>query len=300
VFQDVKCHNNPLHDGEYAKIWRADDIGDIELLHARYIEYSFARHTHEGAAVGVIEEGAESFYYRGANHTAPKGQIVVFNPSEAHTGQGADERGWRFRIFYLDSALLQAAAAELLGRPSDIPFFAQPTIDDPEAAAMLRDLHMSLEAGGSVLERQSKFVWTFANLVQRHADNRPVQRALGNEKTVVRTVREYLENHFAENVSLDEITALSGLSSYHLIRVFRSETGLPPHAYLEQVRINRARQLLRVGASIADVAFLTGFSDQSHFTRHFKKMTGVTPGQYQQTAITYKTTLPPKLHTDTR
>ncbi len=296
----MKCHDNPLTEGEYAKIWRADDIGDIELLHARYINYSFARHTHEGAAVGVIEEGAESFYYRGAIHTAPVGQIVVFNPSEAHTGHGADERGWRFRIFYLDSRLLQHAAAELTGRPSDVPFFAQPTINDPEAAAMLRNLHMSLEAGGSELERQSKFVWAFANLVERHADDRPLERAMGNEKSVVRLVREYLENHFAENVSLDEITTFSGLSSYHLIRVFRSEIGLPPHAYLEQVRVNRARQFLRSGASIAEVAFLTGFADQSHFTRHFKKMTGVTPGQYQRTAITYKTIVPPKGQTNTR
>ena len=162
---------------------------------------------------------------------------------------------------------------------------------------MLRNLHMSLESGGSALERQSKFVWVFANLVQRHADDRPVARAIGGEKSVVRLVREYLENHFAENVSLEELTTFSGLSSYHLIRVFRAETGLPPHAYLEQIRIHRARQLLRAGASIADVAFQTGFSDQSHFTRHFKKMTGVTPGQYRRTAITYKTTVQLNPHT---
>ncbi len=296
----MECHNNPLHQGECAKIWRADDIGDIELLHARYIHYSFARHTHEGAAVGVIEEGAESFYYRGAIHTAPVGRIVVFNPSEAHTGQGADERGWRFRMFYLDSRLLQQAAAELTGRPTDIPFFAEPIISDPETASMLRSLHMSLDGSGTALERQSKFIWTFANLVKRHADARPVERPLGNEKSVVATVRDYLEKHYRENVSLNEIATVSGLSSYHLIRVFRAETGLPPHAYLEQVRINRARHRLRNGDSIADVAFLTGFADQSHFSRHFKKMTGVTPGQYQRTAITYKTTLLPKMQTQVR
>jgi AraC-like DNA-binding protein len=296
----MECHNNPLHQGECAKIWRADDIGDIELLHARYIAYSFARHTNEGAAVGVIEEGAESFYYRGAIHTAPVGQIIVFNPNEAHTGQGADKRGWRFRMFYMDSSLLQQAAAELAGKPRDIPFFAQPTINDPELAAMLRNLHMSLEAGGTALERQSKFIWTFAHMAQRHADDPSVERRLGSEKAVVKKIRQYLEDRHTENVSLDELTTFSGLSSYHLIRIFRAETGLPPHAYLEQVRINRARQFLRSGAAIADVAVLTGFNDQSHFSRHFKKMTGVTPGQYQRTAITYKTMLVPKVQTHPR
>lgn len=289
----MDCHQNPLDRGERAKIWRADDLGDIELLHARYIAYSFARHTHEGTAVGVIEDGAESFYCRGVMHTAPTGEIVVFNPDEAHTGQGADKRGWRFRMFYLDSNLLQQANAELSGKPGGVPFFAQPTIRDPEMALILRNLHISLEMGGTALARQSKFIWTFAQLAHRHADSLSVEKPLGNEKEVVKRIRQYLEEHYSENVSLDELTALSGLSSYHLIRVFRGETGLPPHAHLEQIRVNRGRQFLRGGMAIAEVAFLTGFTDQSHFSRHFKKMTGVTPGQYQQTAITYKTTLLP-------
>jgi AraC-like DNA-binding protein len=296
----MECHNNPLHEGEYAKIWRADDIGDMELLHARYVRYSFARHTHEGAAIGVIEQGAESFYYRGAVHTAPAGQVIVFNPAEAHTGQGADEQGWRFRIFYLDSGLLRQASSELAGLRRDVPFFAEPIIDDPALAGMLRNLHMSLEAGGPALERQSKFLWTFAHMTLRHADHPSTERSVGNEKSVVNVVRQYLERHYRKNVSLDELATLAGLSAYHLIRVFRAEVGLPPHVYLEQVRINRARDFLRGGAAIADVAFLTGFTDQSHFSRHFKRMTGVTPGQYQQTARTYKTIIVPKVETRPR
>ena len=296
----MECHNNPLHQGEYAKIWRADDLGDIELLHARYLTYSFAKHTHEGAAVGVIEAGAESFYYRGAVHTAPVGQIIVFNPNEAHTGQGADERGWRFRMFYLDSALLKKAAAELSGKRRDIPFFSSPTIDDPELASLLRNLHVSLEVGGSGLERESKFLWTFAQLAKRHADDPSIERVMGDEKAVVRTVRQYLEDHYTENVSLEDLARVAGLSAYHLLRVFRSETGLPPHAFLEQVRVNRAKEFLRAGSSIADVTFKTGFSDQSHLSRHFKRMTGVTPGQYQKTARSYKTTLLMRAHSRSR
>jgi AraC-like DNA-binding protein len=199
-------------------------------------------------------------------------------------------------MFYLDSALLQKAAAELSGKRRDIPFFSAPTIDDPDLASLLRSLHVSLEAGGTALERQSKFLWTFAQLAKRHADDPSMERAMGDEKTVVRTVRRYIEDHYTENVSLDDLARVGGLSAYHLLRVFRSEIGLPPHAFLEQVRINRARKFLRAGGSIADVTFKTGFSDQSHFSRHFKKMTGVTPGQYQKAARLYKTSLRPAAH----
>jgi AraC-like DNA-binding protein len=289
----MECHNQPLQDGERAKIWRADDLGDIELLHARYIKYSFARHTHEGAAIGVIEEGAESFYYRGAIHVAPKGHVVVFNPNEAHTGEGADRSGWCFRMFYLDAGLLKKAAEAIAGKPRDVPFFKSPIIRELETGSMLRRLHMSLEAGGTSLERKSRFLWTFAQIAKRHPDDPSIDRSMGDERSVVRAIRTYLEEHYTENVTLEDLSSLSGLSGYHLIRVFRADTGLPPHAYLEQIRVNRARLLLRTGAAIAEVALSTGFNDQSHFSRHFKKMTGVTPGQYQKTAMISKKILLP-------
>ena len=283
----MECRNQPLSDGESSKIWRADDLGDVELLDARYISYSFAKHTHEGAAIGVIEEGAESFVYRWTKHVAPAGRIVVFNPNEAHTGQGFDETGWRFRMFYLDARLLQQAVSQMTEQHRDIPFFSSPTLYDPSLAAMLSDLHLSLCSGSSLLERQSKFLCTFAELARRHADARPKARPLTRE--TVKLIRDYLIEHSTENVSLNELAKLSNLSSFHLLRVFSSEIGLPPHAFLEQVRVNRARRLMQQGMTLSEVAFATGFTDQSHFTRHFKKMAGTTPGQYQKSARTYKT-----------
>jgi AraC-like ligand binding domain len=131
---------------EKTRLWRAGDIGDVELLHAKYVTYAFARHTHEGVAIGVIEDGAESFWYPGANHVATRGNIVVFNPGEVHAGQSADERGWTSRKFYMDARLLQRAASETAGRPKDIPFFRDPIIRDSQMVRLLHALHVTLEA----------------------------------------------------------------------------------------------------------------------------------------------------------
>ena len=281
----MQCRNQPLSVGEHAKIWRADDLGEVELLHAQYFKYSFARHTHEGAAIGVIEDGVESFYCRGATHVAPKGHVVFFNPGDAHTGEAADHTGWRFRMFYLDSALLTKAAESMSGdKKGDVPFFKSPALFDPHTASMLRRLHQSLEVDGNALGRESQFLWTFAKIAERHSDDPSTEVPLGDERSVVRTVRDYLESNYQQNVTLAEIRDVAGLSAYHLIRIFRKETGLPPHAYLEQIRVNRAKQMIRGKIAISEVALKTGFHDQSHFTRHFKKMTGVTPGQYQKSA----------------
>ncbi len=270
-------------------MWRADDIGDVELLHAKYVTYSFARHTHEGVAIGIIENGAERFWYQGATHRAQTGDVIVFNPGEVHTGESADPRGWTFRIFYMDSKLLQYAASESAGRRVEIPFFRACIIQDHRTAKLLHSLHRSLTASASTLERQSKFLWIFAQFVQKYADDRPFERPVGCERAAVVKIREYLEDRYDSNVSLDELARLVSLSSYSLLRAFRQTVGLPPHAYLNQVRVNRAKRMLQTGSSLADAAIATGFVDQSHFSKHFKKLVGVPPGLYQAGARTYKT-----------
>ncbi|NUM81920.1 helix-turn-helix domain-containing protein [bacterium] len=96
----------------------------------------------------------------------------------------------------------------------------------------------------------------------------------------IRKVKDYIADNYTETISLDELSTLSGLSPFYLLRVFRKETGLPPYEFLINVRIERAKRLLIRRIPIAVVAHSTGFADQSHFTRFFKRLTGVTPGQY--------------------
>jgi AraC-like DNA-binding protein len=98
----------------------------------------------------------------------------------------------------------------------------------------------------------------------------------------VKRVREHLTESYAENVSLRQLARLVQLSPFHLSRVFCQQVGMPPHAYQTQVRVARAKTLIRQGHSISQVATLTGFADQSHLTRHFKRLVLLTPGQYLQ------------------
>ena len=93
-------------------------------------------------------------------------------------------------------------------------------------------------------------------------------------------VRAYLEEHFTENITLDQLAALVDLSPFHLLRLFRETVGLPPHSYLTQIRVTRAKRLIAASLSLVEVAGAVGFSDQSHLTKHFKAIIGVTPGQY--------------------
>ncbi|HEU0004238.1 MAG TPA: AraC family transcriptional regulator [Ktedonobacteraceae bacterium] len=269
---------------EHTQFWREPTLSNLELLRATYITHAFAPHIHDGYAIGVIESGAEQFKYRRSVHVAPRGSIVVINPGEMHTGEAATEQGWTYRMLYPDVSLLQRAAAEVAGKQCDMPFFPSPVVDDPVLAVQLLHLHAALEDSSSALERDSRFLWVLAQLILRHADAHPSLRPIriGGEQAWVRQVRAYLEDHYAENVSLEQLASSVNLSPFHLLRVFRDVVGLPPHNYLTQVRVTRARQLLQASLRPVEVALAVGFTDQSHLTRHFKALVGVTPAQYAQ------------------
>lgn len=97
----------------------------------------------------------------------------------------------------------------------------------------------------------------------------------------IKIICEYMESHYAENMTLNQLKELSGLGKFRLLRLFTKEKGISPYRYLETIRINQAKRLLEQGVLPVEVAFKTGFSDQSHFTNFFKKLIGLTPKQYR-------------------
>lgn len=265
---------------ETATFWRAEQLDGLELLRATYITHAFARHAHETFAIGVIEEGLHSFWWRGATHLTPPGDIVVVNPGEVHTGQAARHTGYTYRMLYPPAGLLQRVADEIYGRAWGIPFFPRAVIHDPVLARQIRDFHLTMERPASALERETRLVQALATLMLRHAEVRPPEQDGGPGQAAVRRARAFLDEHFAEAVLLAQLATIAEMSPFYLARAFRAQVGVPPHTYLEGVRVARAKSLLIAGHTLAQVAFDTGFADQSHFTHRFKRAVGVTPGRY--------------------
>lgn len=264
------------------KVWRIPSLNDLELLRAAHVTQSFPKHTHERYAVGVIERGALGFFYRGENVVAAPGDVNLCVPGEVHTGQPALPEGWSYRMFYLEARTLQRVAADVAVRPRELPFFQAGVLRDPFLARKIYGLHRLLEQPDTpLLEQETLLLGVLAQLITRHADAPlPVARE-GREPRAVTQVKDYLEAHYAEAVSLETLSRQTQLSRYHLVRIFRKAVGVPPHAYLRQVRVAHAKTLLASGQTPAEVALATGFTDQSHLTRWFKRLWGFTPGQYR-------------------
>src|SRR5438128_1505627 len=142
-------------------------------------------------------------------------------------------------------------------------------------------MHSGLERPTSSLERHALLLNLLAGLISRYGERRPASRAFAADRLAVSRAYDYLAEHYAENVSLDHLAALANLSPFHFSRLFSERFGMPPHAFQTQLRLLRARALLLEGCAIPHVAAQTGFADQSHLTRHFKRVVGVPPGRYQ-------------------
>ena len=266
---------------ERVKFWRDPDLDNLELLRATYVTHCFAPHAHEGFAIGVVQRGVTTTSYRNAHYDMPAGTIIVINPGEIHTGEAASDQGWTYRMFYPKATLLQQIASELAGRPRDAPFFPVPVISDDCLAQQLLKLHIALEDQQiPTVERESRLWWSLARLILGYADAPPATAEVKPERRCVKKVRDFIEAHYADDISLPQLAALVNLTPCYLLRLFTKTTGLPPHAYLTYVRLRQAKQLLAHGCPIAAAAYQTGFTDQSHMTKRFKRAFGITPGQY--------------------
>lgn len=184
-------------------------------------------------------------------------------------------------------------------RPAPLPRFRKPVVDCVQSMAAWSNLYDAVSRGGSVLEKQSLLVQAAELLLARHclpvtgagsatthtnpADASPLETTAPFETSaIIEAVRSHLRDHMADPVRLDDLARLAGRSRCHLLRMFQQATGLPPHAYQTQLRVEAAKGLLAAGHAISHVATETGFSDQSHFSRVFRDLTGATPRQYQQ------------------
>jgi AraC-like DNA-binding protein len=262
------------------KIWQPD--GDAyELLSASGITTSMPRQVFQEYLIGVIEKGQAKFTYQGEQFQIGGGSLLLIQPGEAFAGQGSVEHPRTFRMLHASPQFFQRSISVLTEQTSKLPHFIQPIEQNSILVDTFSKIHRALEMPHSRLERDSWLLELISLLLQYCTLDAPQTLFYGRESDRVKQVREFLMERFTENPSLEQLAALVNLSPYRLNRVFSQEIGVPPHAFLNQVRVWRAKAQLAKGIEIAQVAVETGFYDQAHLTRHFKRLLGYTPGILQ-------------------
>lgn len=217
----------------------------------------------EAYVIGRVESGRVQWWGNGKIWESAPGSMQLKQPGDVHRDVAIDGPV-AFQLITLPTALVERAGVAR--------FTPQLDAGDPRGAALER-LHAAVRAGADRLALEVAVTEAIDSLGKigeaASGYTRPVRRAI-----------ELLRTRLDEAVTLDDLAAHAGLDKFHLCRAFRAQVGLPPHAYLTQLRIMRAKQLLVGGVKPSDIARQVGLYDQSQLNRHFRRIVGTTPGQY--------------------
>ncbi len=255
--------------------WRPAD--GVELFRAWFAGEAYRKHRHDTYAIGVTDSGVQVFDYRGARRASTPGQVVVLYPDEAHDGRAGTGEGFGYRIVYVDPALLAEAVRTLRGRPSPLPFIAEPVSANPRLARAVE------AAFGAALEPLAVdgLILDLAGGLMAGARDAPPAAVRRVDVRAVQRAREFLDAEKTRVVRSRELEAVTGLTRYDLARQFRTLYGTSPYRYLLMRRLALARERLHGGRPLVEVALEAGFADQAHFTRAFRTAFGLTPARYR-------------------
>ncbi len=256
-------------------------IGTFDAIHAVHQRHHFAAHMHEYYAIGVNEDGLSRLEYRRSRRVAGPGAIVAISAEELHTGEPMTEDGWSYRMIYPNRefiACVLGADADKLGAPI---LFPDGFIDDRAWAVRFAAAHALLFEPSCPMASEEILLELLHELAMKHAKHTVGAVArIGRPRQIASFAKQFLRAHYSRQVRLAELAEACGVSAFHLIRTFRDVVGIPPHAYLKQLRVGEAQAMLQRGAPVTEAVFSCGFSDQSHLTRTFKSVIGIPPGAY--------------------
>lgn len=257
-------------------VWERGPIEGVELLRAWFSGRAFARHRHDTYAIGVTETGVQMFDYRGRVERSTPGHVVVLHPDETHDGRAGAQGGFGYRIVYVDPARIAAAVRTIQGRPTPLPFVRAPVSRNPTLAcavtAAFRSAPEPLALDSLVLRLAEGLIEGDPNARSARAPRRVDHAALARGRAFLDSRRAIVRSA--------ELEAVTGLNRYELARQFRAWYGTSPYRYSLMRRLEFARNKLRGGSPLADLALRAGFADQPHFTRMFRSAYGLTPGRY--------------------
>ena len=260
------------------KIWHSPHLQGALFLKADFANQRFDRHIHDEFAIGVIESGCQAFTYdNGRRLDMPGGSVAMISPGMVHEGWPGGERGWTYRMFYPAAELVRSVFEDVFTTPI-APTVHLPVVQDPRLYGYLSRLHArSEDPNADPLEIETIHMDVVCDMFSRHAGvSRPTQER--SHASGLRRAREIIEGRFDQRVTLDDLSQQTGLKKFSLLRQFKALYGLPPHAFLKHVRVRRAREMIQIGLSLAEVAASTGFTDQAHMTHAFRRTVGFTPG----------------------
>lgn len=257
--------------------WRDPDLPFIETRAVNGGRACYDPHTHQSFSIGTVLNGQAQYLNQRQRERAGPGCVVMINPGDVHACNPRDDSAWSYRMLFVDSAWLAGVQREIgISLHQDLQMFSDTLSHERGLYQSLNTLLENLWQPAGRLAKETALVDFFIQLHQRF--ERVTLDIKSNQR--LSQAAEYIAAHCVDDIALSDICDATQLSRSYLIRAFKQQYGMTPHAFLLNQRIHHAQALLKQGQAIVDVAVDCGFADQAHFQRVFKRHVAATPGQY--------------------
>ena len=263
------------------RFYAVPELFNVQLVHGMNVDHRFPRHIHSSFLLGMIEQGERIVEIQGESFTIKSGECFLLKPFEPHLCSVSTTEPHDYWALSIETDQMQKIFEDIRGTPASIPMFSQQHVREPSLFLAMQAFVTAVEKNEELFLQDSLFREVMRLCVIRDIEERVSLKRI-NSYAVTR-VREYLEQHFDEKIRLEDLAAFGRISPFYLTRIFQQEIGVPPYEYLVKLRLKHAQRFLKAGESIAGTAYRTGFSDQSHFSRFFKRHVGLTPGKFVRT-----------------
>jgi AraC-like DNA-binding protein len=248
--------------------------GVHEVFHARFVDYAYPPHVHDAWTVFVVDDGWIRYDLETHHRAAGGERVFILPPNVVHDGRAGAHGGFRKRVLYLSTDVLDE---RLVG-----PAVDRPDISEPGLRQAVHRLHRALGHPDDALEAESRLALV-GDRLRAHLTASPPEGGT-SPQGLAGDLRDLLDERLFERTTLAEAGQNLGVSPSHLVRCFTGSFGIAPHQYVTARRIDAARRRLLDGEPIALVAAGVGFYDQAHFTRQFKRYVGIPPGRFALSA----------------
>lgn len=255
-----------------------DDELRIEAYRFEGIAQPFPNHFHDYYVVGLVEGGARRLLCNNRDYTLSAGDMLLLNPSDSHGCVQTDGGTLDYRALNISKEIISELSREITGE--SVPCFSENILNDGDTADCFRRLHDMIMCGHSGFEKEEALLILISSLIK--LVGKPFLECVSRRSEPIERACRFMDGHFAEHITLEQLCKCSGLSKSTLLRSFTKAKGVTPYRYLQAVRIGRAKELLEKGEKPAEVALQTGFSDQSHFTDYFGTFIGLPPTAYRR------------------
>lgn len=266
-------------DQEQRHVYYDHDL-KIEAYNLSGIVQKFPNHFHDYYVIGFIEGGRRHLWCKGKEYDTSPGDLILFNPRDNHYCAPIDGENLDYRCVNIPVDVMTDAVKEIT-RLTYVPRFTCNVVYQSDITDSLNTLYLSILRHAPRFEKEEALFFLLEQVLSEYAvPEREKDTCISMPQ--IQTLCDYMEEHFAESISLDDLLSMTDFGKSYLLRCFTRQVGVSPYRYLQTVRLAKAKKFLEQGIPPVEAADMAGFSDQSHFTNFFKEFIGLTPKQYQR------------------